>query len=420
MRSPVLSSRFRPFSPTLTVVALIVAVTTGACSLLVPFDKGGGGTAGTAGSGAGIPGDCSIDADCLPPGQEANACFVAKCIGAECTITEKPDGTELQASAQVEGDCQKKLCMARNIVDQPDPEDTGGDGNPCTVEACNGIMPTTMSAPAGTSCGGAGLVCDGKGTCKGCKMDSDCPTGTSCSGFVCDIDNEECDDAPVMAGTVVPMAEQMPGDCKSLVCDGDGKTMEINDDTDAPVPADECTTSMCSNGAPMDTPAAAGTKCMTTRACDGAGVCLGAACMAPADCPGDGPCVDGVCCDTACGGLCQACTAALKGAGLDGQCGPVMAGTDPGMECTDPQTCNGMGACKAPTGAACAAAGDCATGFCVDMVCCDMACGGLCQACSAAKKGQGANGACGPIKAGNDPDMECTSPMTCNGAGVCN
>src|SRR5262249_30297218 len=50
-----------------------------------------------------------------------------------------------------------------------------------------------------------------------------------------------------------------------------------------------------------------------------------------------------------------------------------------------------------------------------------------CQACSAAKKGGGANGACGPIVAGNDPDSECAAQAmttcgtngSCNGAGAC-
>jgi hypothetical protein len=63
-------------------------------------------------------------------------------------------------------------------------------------------------------------------------------------------------------------------------------------------------------------------------------------------------------------------------------------------------------------------------------VCCNVACTGggfTCQACSAAAKGQGADGVCGAVVTGSDPHMECTAqPATtcgdkggCDGAGAC-
>src|SRR5687768_2112924 len=79
-------------------------------------------------------------------------------------------------------------------------------------------------------------------------------------------------------------------------------------------------------------------------------------------------------------------------------------------------------------GTSCAADAECITGHCVDGVCCDGACTGFCQACSSAKKGpKTADGRCGPILKGNDPDSEChpigsgacQTPGTCNGAGSC-
>ncbi|MCS6898989.1 MAG: hypothetical protein NZX77_04360, partial [Polyangiaceae bacterium] len=48
-------------------------------------------------------------------------------------------------------------------------------------------------------------------------------------------------------------------------------------------------------------------------------------------------------------------------------------------------------------GETCQGSGDCLSGFCVDGVCCDSACTGVCEACSAAKKGSGADGSCGPV-----------------------
>lgn len=201
-------------------------------------------------------------------------------------------------------------------------------------------------------------------------------------------------------------------------------------------------------------------------------------CTTAADCT-SGFCVDGVCCNTSCTGKCQACSAAKKGSGADGTCGPIADGTDPDKECpqntctgsteTNAQVCNGAGACRtngttactpfACSGSACAtscttdaqcdasaycssgvcvadlAAGasctrneQCAGNFCVDGVCCDKACAGSCEACSAAMKGSGSDGVCGNVAAGTDPRDKCAADSTpdsckadgmCDGAGAC-
>jgi hypothetical protein len=78
-------------------------------------------------------------------------------------------------------------------------------------------------------------------------------------------------------------------------------------------------------------------------------------------------------------------------------------------------------------GVSCLSNSACASGSCVDGVCCNTACNGTCVACSAAKKGGGTDGTCGPIKAGTDPDNECVAQSasscgttgSCNGAGAC-
>lgn len=207
---------------------------------------------------------------------------------------------------------------------------------------------------------------------------------------------------------------------------------------------------------------------------------IGGTCTVGAECISTF-CVDGVCCDTACNTACQACTAARKGSGTDGTCGPVSSGGTPrtgecsGASCTSgtaypAQVCNGAGACTAATGTscglyacstttptcnttcttdaqcaagawcdagvckadldngtACARGTQCKSTFCTDGVCCDKACGGSCEACSTAKKGSGAEGACGPVAADSDPDNECAAatsdpcglPGTCDGIGAC-
>src|SRR5262249_30765776 len=140
----------------------------------------------------------------------------------------------------------------------------------------------------------------------------------------------------------------------------------------------------------------------------------GLPCQAGPDCASTF-CVDGVCCADACSAVCQACSTAKKGSGADGTCGDVQTGTDPDNECAGLLNC-GAGKCQLAHGQPCAQGADCVTGNCVDGVCCNGPCTSICQACSAAKKGSGSDGTCGPIALNTDPDNECTGSANCNGA----
>jgi hypothetical protein len=70
----------------------------------------------------------------------------------------------------------------------------------------------------------------------------------------------------------------------------------------------------------------------------------------------------------------------------------------------------------------CTTGAECTSGVCADGVCCDKACG-LCQACTAAKKGSGIDGVCEPVAADSDPDDECAQgpnyPTSCLADGMC-
>ena len=164
----------------------------------------------------------------------------------------------------------------------------------------------------------------------------------------------------------------------------------------------------------------------------------GTACKAGSTCS-TGFCVDGVCCDTACKESCNGCVRTATGK-ADGTCALAQAGQDPHGDCKDDGAptckqdglCDGKGACESYassscTPSPCAKNDDCTSGFCADGVCCDKACDGKCEACTKAKKGAGADGACGPVAKATDPDIDCGTlgkgvckgSGTCDGAGAC-
>jgi hypothetical protein len=77
--------------------------------------------------------------------------------------------------------------------------------------------------------------------------------------------------------------------------------------------------------------------------------------------------------------------------------------------------CDATGTCNRPQGATCATAAECASGYCVDGVCCSNACEGPCRSCNQPNL----DGTCQGYAAGTDPEYECTTGTTCNGAGAC-
>jgi hypothetical protein len=91
----------------------------------------------------------------------------------------------------------------------------------------------------------------------------------------------------------------------------------------------------------------------------------------------------------------------------------VDAATDAGTDTGPP--CGFAGGCDLPRGAVCTSEEQCASGFCVDGVCCADACAGKCRACNQ----PGNDGVCLGYPAATDPERECASGMTCNGAGAC-
>lgn len=158
-----------------------------------------------------------------------------------------------------------------------------------------------------------------------------------------------------------PGAWCVDGRCCETACDAPcmacaASKTALADGTCAPVvahtdPDDDC----------RDT---GGAVCQENGLCDGAGECeryASASACSPSSCTSgaqcaSGFCADGVCCASACDGLCEACSLAVKGGGPDGVCEPIGDGLDPQHECPSQGTdavcvsdgvCNGARLCRA-------------------------------------------------------------------------
>jgi hypothetical protein len=245
----------------------------------------------------------------------------------------------------------------------------GGTANVCgaTGSFCNpGSTQSCYTGPAGTSgvgvCHGGTTICDQSGTAFG-----PCSGQVTPSAEVCDGLDNNCD------GQVDNLA---PNACGTLP---NGAAACING---------ACMLSQCSFGfADCDGNPSNGCEVNTTSDIRNCGACNNA-CAVPAN--GSASCTAGAC----------------------------------AVICNSGFTFNGT-SCQPSTlaiGVACVSNSQCGSGSCVDGVCCSTACNGLCQACSSSKKGGGADGVCGPIAAGTNPDNECAaqSPATCGTNGFCN
>lgn len=323
------------------------------------------------------------------------------------------------------------------------------DGDPCTVEGCEG-QPNAHVKMAGLPCGvNNALKCNANGQCTGCTSPEQCGEPSDCAPYACN--SGVCTLTFAPSGTPVPA--QIPGDCKQIQCDGNGEETTANDDSD--VPSTACQLSSCVGGTPMSTPAAQGTPCSVGngKSCDGEGNCVecntdadcgqtgifcdtksntcfncmdgiqngdesdidcggdrcsacaqGKKCNIVNDCVGGTVCADGVCCNSSCTQPCKACNLSAS----VGFCDDIpLYGEDQnygnGESCllANNLACTGSGACASNTGVACSVNGDCASKLCADADAdgkktCVKANGDLCSQNGECATNKCMNGACAP------------------------
>lgn len=398
-------------------VAMAFAASSACTSLLGSFEVtggAGGGTGGTGGSTTVV--DCSSAECCAPEDCPVTdtECLLRTCTDGTCGTSPAEKGTAL--STQTPSDCKTWECDGAGAeVEAPDDTDVLDDLNACTKDTCSAGAPLNTPVSIGTACdqnGGkhcntfaecvectdtshcASNVCGTRGSClpascadgvkNGTETDTDC--GGECDG--CDVGQPCAADGDCYHGVCDPGGLCADPTCSDGVQNGGGY-QENNGETDTdcggPCGASCGPLQMCGGDGDCKGGQCSGALCIpncfdqaqnndeTDVDCGGscAGCDNGETCGIAKDCV-SGQCVDGVCCDTPCTGECFACTMGIKGAGLDGQCGPVAAGLDPENEC-DPEaastcgnvdgTCSGAGGCKKhPLGTACGDSPSCTAG----------------------------------------------------------
>ncbi len=411
--------------------------TPGICSNTIgPPVNGRGPCAGPSVGACGYQCDGRYTTQCSAP-PASTPCSASACVGATETHASLCDGA---------GRCKDvpRTCAPYG----------------CDAAACK----TTCTAPSDCA---AGFTCV-SGACvpvpklgDPCTDASRCPAGAFCTDGVC------CAQASCGSGAACNTPTKA-GSCAKTTGTKCGSASECGTGfcTDGVC----CTDASCGSGAACDTPTKAGSCAKTT----------GSSCGSASEC-GTGFCVDGVCCDTACTGQCAACDRV----GAIGTCTPVVGqphGARPacasggGKVCaartcdginpsscgglpsattvcskascangtlSQASSCDGKGACGAPTtrtcapyacadatkcGTSCATNADCVSGY----SCANGTCSAITATCSAdgtqavATDGSGAT-ACAPYRC--DPSSgncyatcaagdECASGATCDN-GVC-
>jgi hypothetical protein len=239
-------------------------------------------TGGKVCNASGVCVACMVDEDCA-----SQVCLVAsgKCGAATC-LDGKKNGNE--TGKDCGGACGKcpagEPCKA-----DTDCLDAFCEALVCVGPACNDLRQNgdeTAVDCGGLLCGGCGLgehclkhTDCGSGHCSAaacveCILPTDCPgNDDECTSRTCDYSNM-CGTSNALFGTIP--TTQLPGDCKKIICSGDGGTDLLVANTDVPNDNRQCTQDLCTNGVPSNIPEMPGTPCTEDggTVCDSTGNCI--------------------------------------------------------------------------------------------------------------------------------------------------
>jgi hypothetical protein len=151
-------------------------------------------------------------------------------------------------------------------------------------EACDGCKSAgstsggqsgATSSSAASGGGGAGGATSSSGSSGSggappeCMTPTDCGTDTTCLSWTCS--DGKCGKNHAAEGT--PLAQQSPGDCSQLVCDGQGSTKAAFDAADVQSDGKECTVDACTTQGTTHTAKPTGTPC-SSGLCDASQACV--------------------------------------------------------------------------------------------------------------------------------------------------
>jgi hypothetical protein len=433
----------------------------------------------------GIQGLCNAEGDCVDPRAAFGAacqsnldCAEGSCVDGVCCreacngACETCDATGTCAADALASSCGEGLaCFGRGLCLEPNGSECAAasecGSNFCQPAAGGGSVCCEAACPAG-------LLCNSDGACVSADTDLGvaCTDNTQCIGGRC-VDGVCCDsectgscercNAPGQVGrcTAEPAGTVDPLCAAGLECAGRGQCLArlgAACTLNAECRSGECgaalqgTGEICCEQACPD-----GQRCNPNGSCVAAPRPDGSACTVATDCASNS-CVDGRCCESACNGVCQACSAlgdCNVSPGNDPSCMPVdcptsntvcvsfpadvttnlcaafgtcrsaanecaprfaTAGTP--CEAVAPGVagvCDGSGNCTDPRvglGTTCTTGSQCTSGLCSPRagggsICCNEACTGVCEACSPSGTCEfRENGAC-PL------NQQCQSRTTC-------
>jgi hypothetical protein len=373
------------------------------------------------GVGGNCPGACTDDTGCTPTTycDTSGACLPQLGNGSVCSRAR-----QCTSGNCVDGYCCDTACAGGcDVCNQPGSTGTCtkvsagtvGQNPSCGNYLCGGgaSCPTTCATDSncatGTWCSGNQCVAPlAQGTA--CTRARQCATGFCASGFCCNSACAGgCNTCSATAGTCTVLAQGAAGNgCGSYLCDGTNGICPMSCTLDG----DCALGSFCNSGSCAPS-FAAGSACTGARQCS-SNVCLNGVCCAGACGGSAGPCQN-------CSNPTGACVSSAAGSPGAPPCSPYLcsgSATCPtscagDANCIATDWCN-AGACVARqiNGAPCSAPDQCASGLCANGFCCNAMCNDGCDRCDLA----GSTGTCTPVAPGT-PSAAC-SPYLCNGAGT--